>query len=88
MKRNHESIGRYIRQCREKSGRTQAEIAKALGYSTAQFVSNWERGLSVPPFAALPRLNSLIRLNVKNFINLYVAETGRMIRSEMTKARR
>lgn len=84
-KRNHAAIGNYIRKCREKSGLSQGDVADALGYSTAQFISNWERGLASPPLTTLPRLQKLIGIKVNTFINLYVAETRRMIRQEMRR---
>lgn len=39
-----------LKQAREKSGLSQSELAKKLGYTSAQFVSNWERGVcTIPP---------------------------------------
>ncbi len=44
-----ETVGEFIRHYREKSGKTQSEIARSLNYSAPQFVSNWERGVALPP---------------------------------------
>jgi transcriptional regulator with XRE-family HTH domain len=41
---------------RENQKLTQGEVAEFLGYSTAQFVSNWERGVSTPPMGILKTL--------------------------------
>lgn len=40
--------GQYIRQCREASGITQGDLGKQLKLSSAQSVSNWERGIAKP----------------------------------------
>lgn len=38
-----------LKRYRKQAGFTQAELAKKLGYKSAQFVSNWERGVSALP---------------------------------------
>lgn len=38
--------GKIIRKARLKKGMTQVELAHALGYTTPQYVSNIERGIS------------------------------------------
>lgn len=54
-------MGNFLKKLREKSGLTQADVAKALRYQTAQFVSNWERNLSYPPIKAIKKLSKLYR---------------------------
>ena len=49
-------IGKFLKEKRTKAGLTQQEVALGLSYDTAQFVSNWERGISLPPLVALPKL--------------------------------
>jgi transcriptional regulator with XRE-family HTH domain len=46
----------FLREKRIESGLSQMVVAKTLSYSTAQFVSNWERGLSSPPISTLRKL--------------------------------
>lgn len=52
----------FLKRSREGVGLTQAEVAQSLGYSTAQFVSNWERGLSHPPMKSLKVLANLYKI--------------------------
>ncbi len=52
-------IADLLKRARENSGLSQADVARELGYSSPQFVSNWERGLSSPP---VPKLKKLCRL--------------------------
>lgn len=42
-------VGRFLRKAREKSGLTQKELSVAIGYTSAQIISNVERGLAGPP---------------------------------------
>lgn len=52
-------LGVVLKKNREESGLSQADVAKKFGYTTAQFVSNWERGLVVPPLSTLKKLCKL-----------------------------
>lgn len=78
-KRPRAKIAAYIRTCREKAGVTQAVVADALGYSSPQFISNWERGTSVPPISAIPTLAKTIKVSPEKFIDLYVESTKVML---------
>ena len=48
-KKSLKSIGQYLYDRRTKINKTQAAIAKKLGFESSQYVSNWERGLCPPP---------------------------------------
>jgi len=54
-----------LRAAREKSGLSQKELADKLGYSSSQFVSNWERSLALPPMKKWVELEKLIGISVK-----------------------
>ena len=82
-KRPRAKIAAYIKACRLKAGVTQGRVADALGYTSPQFISNWERGASIPPVHALPVLKELIRLNPEKFISLYVESTEEMLRKRL-----
>lgn len=57
--RFYEKLGAFLREARLAKGYSQKEIADALGYSSAQFISNFECGIAVPP---LPRMKIMIKL--------------------------
>jgi transcriptional regulator with XRE-family HTH domain len=59
----------FLKISREKVGLTQADVARSLGYSTAQFVSNWERGLSYPPLKSLRTLAKIYKVNIDDLFN-------------------
>ncbi len=63
MDLNLEQIGRFIQSCRKELGMTQAEMAERLCVS-AQAVSNWERGESLPDIALLPDIACILHCSV------------------------
>lgn len=73
-------VGKYLREKRLKAGLTQWDVAHHLHYSTAQFVSNWERGVSLPPLEALPKLASLFGVSGRELI-----ETMHQYQEQMLK---
>lgn len=66
-------VGKELKAYRQKQGMTQHELAKKLGY-TAQFVTNWERGVSNPPVKAIPKLCTILKINKDQLIALYMHE--------------
>lgn len=54
----------FMRDARIKAGLSQGELAEALGYKSAQFVSNWERGVSSPPLALLRKLATVLGVDI------------------------
>lgn len=56
---------------RRRAGLSQATVAEAFGYSSGQFVSNWERGVSLPPLECLPQLVTLLGLSADAVAALY-----------------
>ena len=57
------TLGNYIAELRKKNGMTQAELAEKLGI-TDKAVSKWERDLSCPDIALLPRIAEIFGLSV------------------------
>lgn len=64
----YEIVGKFLRKCRENAGRTQADVAAMLDYSTSQFVSNWERGKALPPAWSLPRIAEIYQIASNDLI--------------------
>lgn len=56
---------------RLKAELSQREVSEKLGYSTPQFVSNWERGISFPPLEALPELARLYNVDKETLFAMY-----------------
>jgi transcriptional regulator with XRE-family HTH domain len=77
----------YLKKKRMASGLTQIEVSKKLGYSSAQFVSNWERGLSSPPVKTLARLIKLYKLNPNEVIEMCLTPLRRELKRVMGSKR-
>ena len=73
-------LGEYLKTKREGRGLTQKEVADSLGYTTPQFFSNFERGLSAPPVAALKTLVGLYGLTEKELIEILMDEQEKFYR--------
>lgn len=55
----------WLKTKREAAHLSQSDVSDKLGYATPQFISNWERGVSVPPRAALPKIAKLYRVDLE-----------------------
>lgn len=73
LARNYTEVGEYLKQLRLEAGLTQRDVSIALGYSSAQFISNFERGIAVPPLKKLKILQKLFRMNIGRLIELTLA---------------
>lgn len=62
-----QSFGAYLQQARLAKGLSQTEVARKLGYSTPQFVSNWERGRCAPAEDSYPKLIKMYGLSERQF---------------------
>ena len=68
-------LGIVLKKKRVEKGLTQMELAEHLGYTSPQFVSNWERGMCSPAFNALPTLAKVLSVGKKEMIDLILDET-------------
>lgn len=48
-----------------KAGLSQRDVSDTLGYSTPQFISNNERGISAPPLRDIPKLAKLYNTDAR-----------------------
>lgn len=62
-----ESMGALIASLRKQQGMTQLELAEQMGV-TDKAVSKWERNLSCPDIASLPKLAELLGVSVDDLI--------------------
>ena len=58
-------LASFLKEKRVNSGLSQRDVADQLGYTTAQFISNWERGISNPPINALKKLGELYKVSME-----------------------
>ena len=62
-------LAKFLMERRMAAGKSQVETSKHLGYNSAQFVSNWERGISSPPVKTLRKLASYYNLDEDELFN-------------------
>lgn len=46
---SRKELGSFLRDQRLDLGLTQGDIAEQMGFESGQYVSNWERGICLPP---------------------------------------
>lgn len=72
-------FGIYLKQKRERLGLSQSEVAHELGYSSPQFVSNFERGLCSPPLPALRQMVELYKLSKREVVDVLLKQQKRFL---------
>lgn len=78
MATQESKLAGFLKDCRLKSGLSQKEVSSVLGYETAQFVSNWERGVSSPPISILWKLAGLYKVSAQKLFDVVLEEELRL----------
>ena len=79
------SLADILKHTRESAGLSQRQVADALGYQSAQFISNWERGVSTPPIKTLKRLGDLYEVSADTLYNSMLNDTLRKVEADLHK---
>jgi hypothetical protein len=66
--RPYQTLGQYLREARLSAGLTQKEVSDKLQYSSAQFISNAERGILILPPKKLRRVIKMYKISVDEVI--------------------
>jgi transcriptional regulator with XRE-family HTH domain len=82
------SLNDYLRVKRIESGMSQLEVARVLGYSSPQFVSNWERGLVSPPLETVSVLIDLYKISPNEVIKQILDETKTYLEENLTSKKK
>lgn len=67
------TAAKYLMLSRKKAGLTQREVGNVLGFASAQFVSNWERGVARIPVHLIRQVSELYGTDWRKLVTL-VAE--------------
>lgn len=78
-------LSNYLKKSRESLGLSQTFVSSKLGYSSPQFVSNWERGLSHPPVKSLKKIAKLYKLKDKELFDVYVDSYLNEVETDLRK---
>jgi transcriptional regulator with XRE-family HTH domain len=76
LPRPYVQVGEYLQKNRLRAGLTQRSVSDKLGYSSPQFISNFERGIALPPLPKLKVLIDLYKIDQRTLIKL-ILETER-----------
>lgn len=71
--------GEFLKQSREAQGLSQKDVSDVMGYNTSQFISNWERGLSLPPIPTLRKLAKVYNINAEILFNVILEAQVEMV---------
>jgi transcriptional regulator with XRE-family HTH domain len=77
------TLGAFLKKARLKAEISQHDVAKALGYSSYQFISNWERGISSPPCAVLKRIAALYKTSAQKLFDLLLKDSTRRVQVQL-----
>jgi transcriptional regulator with XRE-family HTH domain len=78
-------LSNYLKKSRESVGLSQTFVSSKLGYSSPQFVSNWERGLSHPPVKSLKKIAKLYKLKNKDLFDVFVVSYLNEVETDLRK---
>lgn len=83
-----QTIGKFLREARERAGLSQRHIAVRLGYASAQFVSNWERGIASPPLKSLGKLYAILGCRPEDLLRAFTAYRKKVVQLEAKQLER
>ena len=63
-------LAKFLKASRGNAKLSQLEVANHLGYSTPQFISNWERGVSAPPIETIGVLSRLYKVSDEELFDI------------------
>lgn len=80
-----ETLAKYLKSLRERANLSQKTVSEKLGYSTPQFISNWERGISLPPVPAIEALANLYQVDPSDLFSMIVDLAINQMKDHMTR---
>ncbi len=85
MKNEANKLAQFLKEKRSTSGLSQKDVATKLGYSTSQFISNWERGISQPPIHTLRTLAQMYNVTADQMFNVLLENTMVQVQEDLKK---
>lgn len=83
--KNDNKLAQFLKEKRSQSGLSQKDVATKLGYSTSQFISNWERGISQPPIHTLRTLAQMYNVGAEQMFQVLLENTMIQVQEELKK---
>ena len=77
------SLGKFLKSKRENASLSQGDVAKKLKYTSPQFISNWERGVSSPPIKVLKLLSDLYKVSTDELFNMILEHSLKELKANL-----
>jgi transcriptional regulator with XRE-family HTH domain len=84
---DRKKLGTYLKDVREDANLTQADVSHKLGYTSPQFISNIERGISVVPLKTLARMVNLYKINPEAVVKIILESQRKLLREKLMRGR-
>jgi len=84
---DRKKLGNYLKEVREQANFTQADVSDRLGYTSAQFISNIERGISVVPLKTLARMVSIYKVRPEPVVKIILESQRRLLKEKLTRSK-
>lgn len=84
---DRKKLGVFLKETRETKAMTQAAVSERLGYSSPQFISNIERGISVVPLKSLARMITLYKANPESVLKIIIESQKKLLREKLTRSK-
>lgn len=84
---DRKKLGHFLKDVREQADLTQADVSEKLGYTSPQFISNIERGISVVPLKTLARMVSLYKVNPESVAKIILESQRKLLREKLSRGR-
>lgn len=81
-------LGKLFRAERMKVGLSQGKVCRALGYTTPQYLSNFERGLCSMPLEKLKRMIDMYKMDGDQVVNLIIDLQEKFLRSQFSRGKK
>lgn len=78
-------LAQYLKKSREEAELSQRKVSEKLGYTTPQFVSNWERAIIAPPMDTIAYLILLYGMSAKEVERLLAAIVEASLRESIER---
>lgn len=81
--RHYGALGEFLKGLRLKANLTQRDVSIALGYSSAQFISNFECGRATPPLSKLKKMHELYGGSAQRLVEKIIEAEGLYLRDAL-----
>lgn len=82
---DQKKLGEFLKKSREDANLTQSDISRRLKYSSPQFISNIERGVSTIPMKTLGLILSWYKVNPKAAVKIILESQEKLLTETMRR---